>query len=96
MRIETGRCTRNGRFFCFSIRNFWKGPSMIRSSVSLVAVILTLSGCNALRSDANTTEVVLGDCRNGAIMTQATFGGPLRCGPQTEPVFTEVTAAPES
>lgn len=69
---------------------------MIKSIASLLGLTLMLAGCNALQPEDATQEVVIGDCLNGNVINQATFGGPLRCGPQTEPVFTEVTTAPES
>jgi len=69
---------------------------MIKTTLRLLAVTFGLAGCNALQPEEATSEIVIGDCLNGAVMTQATFGGPLRCGPQTEPVFTEATVAPES
>lgn len=69
---------------------------MIKSAAFLTTALFALTGCNALRPENATREIVVGDCLNGAVMTQATFGGPLRCGPQSEPVFTEVTATPES
>lgn len=69
---------------------------MIKTAFSLTAMTLMLAGCSTLQPEEATREIVIGDCLNGAVMTQATFGGPLRCGPQSEPVFTEVTATPES
>lgn len=69
---------------------------MLKTTLGLGAIILTLSGCNSLRPEAETREIVIGDCLNGAVLNQATFGGPVRCGPQAEPVFTAVPAAPES
>jgi len=64
----------------------------MKSVISFSAIVLILSGCNALRPAAETEEVVIGDCQNGAFVNQATFGGPVRCAPQSEPVFTEVPA----
>lgn len=69
---------------------------MLKSTLGVVVLTLTVSGCNTLRPEADTREIVMGDCLNGAILNQATFGGPVRCGPQSQPVFTEVTPAPES
>ena len=69
---------------------------MITKTCSLLAVTLMLAGCSALQPESATTEIMLGDCQNGAVMTQATFGGPLRCAPQSEPVFTQAPAAPEN
>ena len=69
---------------------------MIRTTCLLLPVIALLGGCAALQTEETAREIVIGDCQNGAVMTQATFGGPLRCGPQSEPVFTEITPAPES
>ncbi|SEW28793.1 hypothetical protein SAMN04488515_2042 [Cognatiyoonia koreensis] len=65
---------------------------MLKSKLGLLAVILTLAGCNTLNSEAETREVLIGDCQNGAFLNQATFGGPVRCGPQAEPVFTPAPA----
>ena len=64
---------------------------MIRTTFILMT--LTLAGCNALQPEEATREIIIGDCLNGNVMTQATFGGPLRCGPQSEPI---VTTVPES
>lgn len=69
---------------------------MLKSTLCLGLIAVSLSGCNAFRSEAETREILIGDCQNGAVMNQATFGGPLRCGPQSEGVFTVATPDPES
>jgi len=69
---------------------------MLKKTFCLFAIVLTLLGCNSLRPESETREIVIGDCLNGAVLNQATFGGPVRCGPQTESVFTEITPAPQN
>ena len=69
---------------------------MLKSTAGLCAIILMLSGCNALRPEAQSRDIIIGDCLNGAVMNQASFGGPVRCGPQSEPVSAPNNAAPES